>query len=217
MFGVGLILASSLHHLFVKNPAIKFTIGCLIVLTYSGLTNARTTVWGNEIFLWKDAYVQSPEKPRVNSNLGYAYLRINELDSAQKYLEQAIYYAPHHIDALDGLGVCYLKKRKYKMAHYYFKTVLQLLPDHIPAQLHLYELFLKQKKYQRCIPPLKKLRKLEPNKAGHVVKLYKIYQKNKLKKQAKALIDKFLRSHPNHKEILSLRGEKKKEKKPSKY
>ncbi len=99
------------------------------------------------------------EKPRVNSNLGYAYLRINELDSAQKYLEQAIYYAPHHIDALDGLGVCYLKKRKYKMAHYYFKTVLQLLPDHIPAQLHLYELFFKAKKISEVYSAAKKTKK----------------------------------------------------------
>lgn len=75
-------------------------IGALaLVLALGGLTVLRNPVYRDEITLWENTVVQSPDKARVHNNLGYAYHLSGRDTEARREFTRALAIDPSHIKA----------------------------------------------------------------------------------------------------------------------
>lgn len=63
--------------------------GWLVLIGLALLTQARVVVWQSEIALWEEAARRSPQKPRVQLNLGRAYALVGRNDDALQAFARA--------------------------------------------------------------------------------------------------------------------------------
>jgi hypothetical protein len=65
-----------------------------LLLGLTSLTVLRNQVYANEISLWQDTALKSPNKARVHNNLGYAYLLAHRDADAQREFATALQLDP---------------------------------------------------------------------------------------------------------------------------
>lgn len=75
--------------------------GMILAFTLGGLTVVRNQAYRDEISLWRDTAIQSPNKARVHNNLGYAYMLAGRTDEACREFQTALqldsdYYLARH-------------------------------------------------------------------------------------------------------------------------
>ena len=85
----------------------------------------------------------------------------NNLDSAEKYLSEALKLAPGHPDVLYANGVLYLRRRNWTQAQTVLEKATQLDPNHSRAFGALGMALADQGKYDAAIPPLEKSLQLD--------------------------------------------------------
>ncbi|MDD5759451.1 MAG: tetratricopeptide repeat protein [Desulfobulbaceae bacterium] len=108
--GWPLLIAVSIElTLCLQGKALRL-VATLIVLTLGSATLFRNQVYSNEITLWQDTVLKSPNKARVHNNLGYAYLLAKRHDEARQQftlalqLDPHLYQARYNLDRLDTEG-----------------------------------------------------------------------------------------------------------------
>ena len=77
--------------------------GAALALVSGSLTVMRNHVYQNEISLWEDTVIQSPNKARVHNNLGYAYKLAGRKDEARKEFMIALKMDPDYYKARNNL------------------------------------------------------------------------------------------------------------------
>ncbi|MDD5180780.1 MAG: tetratricopeptide repeat protein [Gallionellaceae bacterium] len=77
--------------------------GAALALVSGSLTVMRNHVYQNEISLWENTVIQSPDKARVHNNLGYAYKLDGRKDEARKEFEIALKMDPDYYKARNNL------------------------------------------------------------------------------------------------------------------
>jgi len=82
------------------------------VLTFA--TIQRNRIWNDDLLLWEDTARKSPNKARVLSNLGVAYLRFNQPEKALPLLLRTIELSPGFTDVLNNLGTTLDMLRKFE-------------------------------------------------------------------------------------------------------
>jgi hypothetical protein len=85
-----ILLLVMLFHQTVNNK--KAVMACLVLVTllFSYWTYERNKAWRDELTLWTDNYKKSPNKARVNFNLGVAYLNSNKASEAIPFLHEGL-------------------------------------------------------------------------------------------------------------------------------
>jgi tetratricopeptide (TPR) repeat protein len=73
------------------------------LLVLASLTVLRNQVYADEISLWQDTAMKSPDKARVHNNLGHAYLLAQRHDEARREFSTALQLDPRHYRALYNL------------------------------------------------------------------------------------------------------------------
>ena len=92
--------------LWLNSKVFRVAIAALL-LSFAGLTLLRNQVYRDEISLWQDTALKSPNKARVHNNLGHAYLLAHQHDSARSEfiraleLDPAMYQARYNLYRLD--------------------------------------------------------------------------------------------------------------------
>ena len=76
----------------------------VLVLALGVLAFQRNRIWGDELSLWKDAAVRSPEMPRVHVHLGNALRERGERVEARDEYQAALRLEPEHRAARTNLG-----------------------------------------------------------------------------------------------------------------
>jgi tetratricopeptide (TPR) repeat protein len=69
------------------------------LLVLASLTVLRNQVYADEISLWQDAVMKSPDKARVHNNLGNAYLLAQRHKEARREFSTALQLDPTHYRA----------------------------------------------------------------------------------------------------------------------
>lgn len=101
-------------------------------------------------------------------NLGSAYMRLNDLESASSQYEEAIRINPKNFNALKGLGfVCYEKGNLSKSAKY-FRDALDINPKDCSSLLKLATIHRRLKENDKALSYLNDALKCNPNS-------YKVY------------------------------------------
>ena len=93
---------------------------------------------------------------------GIQALRDDNLDAAEKALDQAMKLAPNNPDVLYVLGVLDLKKHEWTKAQSVLDKATQMEPNSARALAALGMVLCNQEKYAEAIPPLEKSVQLNP-------------------------------------------------------
>jgi len=126
-------------HAVLSNKALAIVWVCpvLLLVFYSAGVIKRNAVWKDEVSLWADAKMKSPNLVRPHNNLGEAYDERGEYDKAIAEFKSAIQLNPKYFFALNNLGNIYGKKKNYPKAISYFEKALKQKPDYSPAHYNL--------------------------------------------------------------------------------
>lgn len=89
------------------------------------------------IRLYEDCRTQTPDDPRLLTNLGLAYFQNNQLDAAVQPLRRAIRLAPGEEVAYRALGVVYYWQRNDKEAVTVLEQAALLAPHDAVARKYL--------------------------------------------------------------------------------
>jgi len=117
----------------------KVFVACLasVSIIFSYWTYERNKVWKDELSLWTDIYKKSPDKARVNLNLGKAYMNSDKASDAIPFLheglrlyEQEVKFQQNvssHTTALyfRALGKAYRKKGELQKSIFYLHKALE--------------------------------------------------------------------------------------------
>jgi tetratricopeptide (TPR) repeat protein len=101
-------------------------------------------------------------KAREAFEMGLAALNDDNLDRAEKYIDEAIKLAPSHPDVLYVQGVIYLKQHQWTKAQSVLEKATQLDPKQARAFSALGMALLNAGKYDQAIAPLQQSLKLDP-------------------------------------------------------
>ena len=133
-FGFFLILISLIYFLLwnkYKFHAIGILI--LIIVTNSFMTFNRNKVWKDEVSLWSDAVLKSPNKARPFVNLGNALKSIGQFDVAIEDYTKAIYINPKFSDAYYNRAVAYDKLSQWDKAITDYSKTIEINSKYIEA------------------------------------------------------------------------------------
>ncbi|MEK6590200.1 MAG: tetratricopeptide repeat protein [Nitrospinota bacterium] len=105
-----------------------------IIITLSIATYKRNTVWRDEVTLWEDVVLKSPNKARGHNNLGFIYKAQGRLDESIREFQSSLKINPDHIKARRNLGTVYQMQGNLEEAIEQYKIALKLKPNN--AMIH---------------------------------------------------------------------------------
>jgi tetratricopeptide (TPR) repeat protein len=99
-FGFFLILTSGIYLLlWNRYKYLAISIFVILIGSDSVLTYARNTIWKDDLALWNDNVLKTPDKARPFSNRGFAYEKLGQLDQAVADFSRAIGIDPNNAKA----------------------------------------------------------------------------------------------------------------------
>ncbi|EDM43861.1 Tetratricopeptide TPR_2 repeat protein [unidentified eubacterium SCB49] len=162
----------------------------------------RNKVWKDDLSLWKDVTIKSPNNGRGLMNYGLALMTKGDYDSAEKYFKEALILTPSYSVLHINLAVLNKAKGNKIEAEKYYKKAMLLAPSsHRP--LFFYGKFLidegRVKEGQELL--LKGL-DISPNFAKAQDLLMKSYHELNQWEELNTLANTILKSRPNNKAAL---------------
>jgi tetratricopeptide (TPR) repeat protein len=92
--GWPLFLAISIELTLWLNFRALRVVAAALLFVLASLTISRNQVYANEISLWQDTVLKSPDKARVHNNLGHAYLLAQRYGEARREFATALQLDP---------------------------------------------------------------------------------------------------------------------------
>jgi len=109
----------------------------LITIVFSTAAFARNMVWQDEVSLWKDVVMKSPNKSRAHYNLGQAFQARSMPDKAMEQYLIAVKLKPKDPETHNNLGLVYYSLNMPDKAEEQYLTALKLKPDFAQAHNNL--------------------------------------------------------------------------------
>jgi len=97
------------------------------------LTYQRNKVWKNEYTLWSDCLAKSPNKARVNNEIGTACAELGQYEKAIDYLNKAINLNPNYAEPYYNRGTVYGRLGQFQRTIDDCSEALRLKPDYVNA------------------------------------------------------------------------------------
>ena len=173
----------------------------LAVLILSAAAFQRNQVWRDDIKLWEDSVLKSPNKSRPHNNLGTVYEKKNRTSEALNEYLAALKIEPNSIDARINLGVAYGKLGLMDMAINELETALKIDPKAADAHHNLGYVYEKQGQIDKAINEYLAALKINPNLATTHNNLGIIYRKQGLIDKAINEYEIVLKIHPELAEV----------------
>ncbi len=114
----------------VRNYAILVLI---IFFVFGGLSYARNAVWKSGYTLWSDAYEKSPDKLRVQQNLGLSYIHQADYRKALGMFDKVIAQKPDHYNARFNRANIRLRFQDYRGAIDDLEVFIEKYPKTLQA------------------------------------------------------------------------------------
>jgi tetratricopeptide (TPR) repeat protein len=124
-----------------RSLAVAVSIVAMVLLVFTGAAYSRNCVWKDEITLWRDVIVKSPEKARGYHNLGSAYRLGGQNDKAIEYYREALKLDPWFYQTHYQLGIAYRDKRMLDKAIWHYWNAIGIKPEYADAHLFLGEAY----------------------------------------------------------------------------
>jgi len=147
------------------SSGVLLTAAVIVIVTLTAVTWQRNSVWRDDLTLWRDAAVKSPQKYRPHNNLAIALLLRGELDDAITEYQTSVELNPRDADAHSNLGVAYFRKGWVDQAIEEFSAAVQLSPGFVTAHNNLGEAYNRKEYLDKAIESYRTAIKLKPDYA----------------------------------------------------
>lgn len=126
----------------VRLRSFATALGVVLIVLYAASAYQRQGVWKNDLALWLDTSLKSPDHPLPHTNYGLALSNIGENTEAVREFEIAL--SPEMNDSARGkavtannLGVVYLEMEDYPKAEKWFLSAREYDPGYGRTYYHL--------------------------------------------------------------------------------
>lgn len=153
-FGFFLTIVAALS-IWVKDRGTLLRILCCMIVILSIVSFNRNKVWANELALWTDSIKNSPDKARVNANLGRVYGSRGQYDQAIYYLSRAIAISPDNI-TYENRGIIYSQKGQGVQALKDMDKSIAMDPGYFPTYMKRSWVYQSQQNYDAAFADLKR-------------------------------------------------------------
>ena len=133
---------------------------CLIAIL-AIISFHRNKVWANELTLWEDSIKESPNKARVNANLGRVYGTLGQYDESVYYLSRALAISPDNI-SYENRGVIYSQQGRSVQALEDLNKSIAMDPNYFSTYVKRSWVYQTQHNYTAALADLAKSIELEP-------------------------------------------------------
>jgi protein O-mannosyl-transferase len=145
--GFALLVAWILARLSHK----KYWALACIVATFGYTTLVRERVWADNLTLWKDSEIKSPELARPHLNLGMAYQTEGANDLAMVEYEHALRVNPRLALAYINIAGIYFSRNDLDNSETALKTAMDLAPSLPAPYLNLAQIAMRRKQPQKAL------------------------------------------------------------------
>ena len=139
--------------MLVRKQGTLLKILCCLIAVLSVIAYQRNKVWANEITLWEDCIKDSPNKSRVNANLGRAYGVAGRYDEAIYYLSRSIALHPDNI-TYENRGIIYGQEGKNPQALEDLNHSIAMDPNYFITYLKRSWIYQKEGYYKQALADL---------------------------------------------------------------
>ena len=162
-FGFFIILSSATAVLFLnKYKTLLIGIWALIVISNSILTFERNKVWKDELSLWNDAVIKSPNKARPLTSRGTAYSKIGQWNKAIADYTRALQIDPKYQLALTDRGFAYRNLGQYDKAIADYTRAIEIDPMYALTWSNRGYILFKRGEWQKAIDDFNKAIEINP-------------------------------------------------------
>ena len=118
--------------------------------------------WKEVIATGQKAVEYNPDRIKVLSNVGLAYIQTDEYQQAVKVLKKVVEAYPYFLNSLVNIGVAYYKSGNNDQAMEAYQRILLIKPDYAKVHYNIGLVAMRQKEYQKAASAFEKAVKLSP-------------------------------------------------------
>jgi tetratricopeptide (TPR) repeat protein len=174
-------------------------IACLAYWTFE-----RNRLYDNALSLWEDTAVKSPDKARVQYNLGTAYYHKGRMNDAIEALKRASALDPNHVRAHFNLGMAYVREGRFDEAIRSFQEALRRDPNFVDALFNLGSVYNLQKRLQEAVQAYREVLQVEPENITARMNLAKTYSQMGRTREARTELEMVLQYQPSNAEAAAM-------------
>jgi tetratricopeptide (TPR) repeat protein len=123
----------------------------------------RSTVWGDDVALWRDCVEKSPLKPRPQNNLGSALSNRERFEEAAVHLARAVELKPDYGDARYNLGYVLVRLGQLEAGIRELTEAVRLEPENYMARNNLGAAYLIREDYAQATGCFREAVRLKPD------------------------------------------------------
>lgn len=128
LFGV---IAFLIYQFFIgirsrRDRKILLSIGSLVMIFYGFMIIDRNRDYSDELRLFTQTAIHSPQSPLIHNNLGSIYVSRGLVEQAEAEFKKSLSLNPEQPEALANLGTVYRQKKSYEEAISFFLKALEL-------------------------------------------------------------------------------------------
>jgi len=169
---------------------------CLILGTFSFVTEKQSTIWKSSFTLWSHVLEQLPTRAKPYKRLGNVARDAGQRDLAIFYYREALLRDPKEPSALNDLGELYLNQGKMKEAGELFQRALKSDPNYPDAYNNMGIIYAEMGEDTQAIAAFEKAMKEKISYATAANNLGVIYRKQRNIQKSIAYFQKAIKADP---------------------
>jgi Tfp pilus assembly protein PilF len=142
---------------------VGLTLFYALIMIMGIMTMDRNHIWQNDISLWSDAVLKSPNSERPHNNLGLAYMTIDRPDLALNEFQTSLAINPKDSNAMNNIGIIWGVAGNFEKAKEAFTDSIKMKSYNPDALNNLGALYIQSRKYEQSISILKTVIEIRPN------------------------------------------------------
>ncbi len=199
-------VVTSLIYMREANQKRLNLIAVVILIGFSILTYQRNKIWKDDLSLWNNAVLMSPNKARPYISRGIAYGERGDFDLALADLNKGIEMAPRYSVPYSVRGYVYEKQGKFMKALVEYTKVIIIDPANPMAYFRRGMVFKEMGDYGHAIADFSKIIELAPHDAGAYTGRGIVFSEQGNFKAAIADFDKAIEIDPDYSEAYNRRS-----------
>lgn len=174
-----------------------------VILTLLGLMSKnQTTIWENNITLFKQTLKVNGNSYKSHNILGLAFTEEGRYKEALYHFQKAIKTKPDYWDVYNNMGAMFTRQGELKEAERYFKKYIHSEPDDYKAFYNLGNVYEKQGKPEEAESAYKKSLVINPDYWKTYNNLGSLYAKHNMPERALIYYDKALTKNRLNREVI---------------
>jgi tetratricopeptide (TPR) repeat protein len=153
--------------------------------------------WKGVIEEGRWAYSYVPQRAKILSYIGRAYIETGQPEKGIEALKKVIGAYPHHMNALLNIGVAYGNIRDHKRAVEAYEEVLRIKPDYAKVHNNLANIYMQQNKHGEALEAFKTAAELDPGNSIIHFNIGVVEMQKKRYQEASEAFEKTIRLNPD--------------------